>query len=98
MQSCHLLGALLSPVWYPLSLKKVMKEKGDFGNKICTIDVGSSECKKDDLQGLEKNEHGGGGGGNEQDESLPDLDGPGVPLHPAEYVSAALLLGKKRLI
>ena len=80
-------------------LKKLSRQRETVETKkICTIDVGSSECKKDDLQGLEKNEHGGGGGGNEQDESLPDLDGPGVPLHPAEYVSAALLLGKKRLI
>ncbi len=36
---------------------------------------------------------GGGwcwGGGNEQKESLPDLDGPGVPLLPAKFVLAAV--------
>ena len=99
MQSCHLLKPFSSPVLYPLSFKKFSGQRETVETKkICMIDVGSSECKKDDLLGLDKKEHGAGGGGYEQDESLPDLDGPGVPLHPAEYVSAAILLGKKRLI
>ena len=57
---------------------------------ISTISVDRCESKKEDLQGLEEEEDGPGGGGNDQEESLPDLDGPGVPGVPAEYVSAPL--------
>jgi hypothetical protein len=54
------------------------------------VGVDSCESKQEDLQGLEEEEDGPGGGGNDQEESLPDLDGPGVPGVPAEYVSAPL--------
>jgi hypothetical protein len=61
------------------------------GNKkISTVGVYSCESKKDGLQGLEEEEDGPGGGGNEEEESLPDVDGHGVPLLPAEYVLAPL--------
>jgi hypothetical protein len=52
--------------------------------------VDSCKSKKDDLQGLEEEEDGAGGGGNEEEESLPYLDGPGVPLLPAEDVCCCL--------
>ncbi len=58
--------------------------------KISTISVDSCESKKEDLQGLQEEKDGAEGGGNEEKESLPDLDGPGVPLLPAKFVLAAV--------
>jgi hypothetical protein len=54
--------------------------------------VGGDSCEsiQEDLRDLEEEEDGPGDGGNDQEESLPDLDGPGVPGVPAEYVSAPL--------
>ncbi len=54
------------------------------------IGIDSCESKKEDLQGLEEEEDGAEGGGKEEEESLPYLDGPGVPLLPAKFVLAAV--------
>lgn len=83
-------GIIPCPKFYPL-VTLTNECKAGFGDqKICTIDVCSSDTKKDDHQGLGEEEHGAGGDEYEQDGALPDIDGPGVPLLLTVYALGAV--------